>query len=300
MKTTSIVNEGGFQHVTVLQKEAVEALNPRSGAILVDGTLGGGGHSELLLEGGATVIGIDMDPEALKAAAKRLASFGKKFRAVKGNFRDLPELISEKIDGLVLDLGVSSHEFDTAERGFSFRLSGPLDMRFSPDQALTAAEVVNSWPEDKLEEIFRIYGEDRFARRIAGTIVAARKVKRLVKTDELAELIKNAVPGFARHQKIHPATRVFQALRIVVNDELGALEDGLKAAEQVLKSGGRLAVISFHSLEDRIVKRFLKSGEAAGRWRIISKKPIVPNQEEVRNNARARSAKLRIAERIGE
>ena len=296
-----------YTHISVFPKEAIDALQPKSGGNYIDCTLGGAGHTKQLLEASApkgSVLAFDLDPEAVANAKSVLKPFGKRAVLVTASYETVDEAAKEhgftKADGALMDLGVSSHEFDEAERGFSFRKEGPLDMRFSPDQELTAAAVVNSWPEEELEKIFRELGEEKFARQIAKRIVEAREKGRILLTTQLEDVVFHAVPSGARHGGVHPATRVFQALRIVVNDELDALERTLPKLIEVLKPGARLAVISFHSLEDRIVKRFMKSGEEAGRLKLITKKPIVPGPEEVRSNPRSRSAKLRVAEVTGE
>lgn len=295
-----------FHHISVLPKEAIEALAPRANGSYIDCTLGGAGHTKQLLDASAPngrVLAFDLDPEAIAHAAETLEAYGDRAALVQASFETVDEAAKEygftQADGALMDLGVSSHEFDEAERGFSFRKEGPLDMRFSPDQELTAAHVVNSWPEEELARIFREFGEDKFARQIAKRIVEARESARILTTSQLEDIVFHAVPSGARHGGIHPATRTFQALRIAVNDELGALERTLPKLVDALKPGARLAVISFHSLEDRIVKHFMKSGEEAGRLRVITKKPIVPGPEEVRSNPRSRSAKLRIAEVVG-
>lgn len=294
-----------FVHVPVMPDEVLKLLAPKPGQDFIDGTLGGGGHAEKILEATAPngrLLALDLDPEALKAASERLKSFGDGAVFVQGNYREVDTYAKkhgfESVDGALLDLGVSSHEFDTAERGFSFRKEGPLDMRFSSDQEFTAATIVNSWLPEKLEEIFREYGEEKFAKRIAEAIVRQRTEERITTTTQLEKIIWGAVPAEARHGKIHPATRVFQALRIAVNDELGALSEALPKLVKRLKVGGRIAVISFHSLEDRIVKQFFVEEEKAGRLQRLTKKPVTPTDAEVTQNPRARSAKLRVAERV--
>ncbi len=284
----------------------------REGKLIIDGTLGGGGHSEAFLKAGASVLGVDRDPEALAFASQRLASYGDRFRTWQGNFadlRDIPEVRGEKLaDGLLLDLGVSSRQLDAAERGFSFRGAGPLDMRMGPACPFDAAEVVNTWPEEELIRIFFELGEEPRARRIASVIVNRRSVRAFDTTTDLAECIEKAI---GRSGRIHPATKTFQAIRMTVNDELGSLERALEASVQVLKPGGRLLVITFHSLEDRIVKRFMQhrakpfmdrpdwpEPRPNPDWclRLPVKKAIAAGDEEIRINPRARSAKLRVAE----
>lgn len=299
-------------HLSVLPSEVSEWMAAGEGKDVIDGTLGGGGHSETFLKAGARVLGIDRDPEALAFASKRLAAFGDRFRTWQGNFadlRDIPEVRGEKrADGLLLDLGVSSRQLDAAERGFSFRGAGPLDMRMGPACPFDAAEVVNTWPEEELVRIFRELGEEPRARRIAATIVKRRATRRFDTTTDLADCIEKAV---GRTGRIHPATTAFQAIRMVVNDELGSLERALAASVDVLKPGGRLLVITFHSLEDRMVKRFMQHrakpfldepGWPEPRpnpdwcFRLPVRKAIAAGDEEIRLNPRARSAKLRVAE----
>ncbi|GBF03914.1 S-adenosyl-methyltransferase MraW [Deinococcus aerius] len=271
----------------------VGALAPAPGRVIVDGTLGGAGHTRLLLEAGARVIGIDQDPYALnRARTLELPNL----TVLEGNYRDMRELLSgigvTRVDGVLLDIGVSSFQLDDAERGFSYHTEAPLDMRMSRSGE-SAADVVNSYPEEELAAIIYEYGEDRHSRRIARAIVAAREKAPITTTVQLAELIKRAYPGFSKG--IHPARRTFQALRIHVNDELGALRDGLEAAETLLAPGGRLAVISFHSLEDRIVKRFLRGSPTL---KPLTKRPVEASEAEQAGNPRARSAKLRAAEKV--
>ncbi|MFH0928037.1 MAG: 16S rRNA (cytosine(1402)-N(4))-methyltransferase RsmH [bacterium] len=293
-----------FKHVSVLRGEVVKLLALNPGDVVVDGTLGGGGHAEAILEAispGGQLLGIDADPNALEAAELRLKRFGEEIILVKSNYREVESYLEkyglDNISAFLLDLGLSSHELETADRGFSFLKEGPLDMRFSSDQELTAGEIVNSWPPEKLEDLFRRYGDEKFAKRIAFTIAAKRRDQEIATTTALAALIKNAVPR--THDKIHPATRVFQALRIATNDELGALQEVLPKFVRHLKPGGKIAIISFHSLEDRIVKQFFVEEEKAGRLRRVTKKPVVPSPDETAQNPRARSAKLRVAEKTG-
>lgn len=280
-------------------------------SLIIDGTLGGGGHSELLLEAGARVVGIDRDPEALEHARRRLARFGGRLETWQGNFsrmRELPALGGGvRADGVLLDLGVSSRQLDCAERGFSFQREGPLDMRMGPDAGPPAAEIVNTWPEAELTAMIRNLGEEPSARRIAAAIVARRAQRPFVTTTDLASCVERAL---GRRGRIHPATRVFQAIRMTVNDELGALARALESVVGVLKPGGRLLVITFHSLEDRAVKRFMKHHAAefidhpawaAPRpnpdwWlELPCRKAILPGADECARNPRARSAKLRVA-----
>jgi 16S rRNA (cytosine1402-N4)-methyltransferase len=296
-----------FRHVSVLLAEVIAGLAPRSSGRYVDGTLGGGGHAAALLEASAPdgrVLGIDADPAALAAAGVRLAPFGERATLVHGNFRDLARIVRDAgfapIDGLLLDLGVSSHQLDTPERGFSFQVDAPLDMRLDPTGGETAADLVNELPEGELADLIYRYGEERGSRRVARWIAEARRKQPIETTGALAEIVARALGG--RHGKIHPATRTFQALRIAVNGELDSLEAALPQAVELLAPGGRVAVIAFHSLEDRIVKQFFRAesgygSQAPARLRIVTKKPIEAGPEEARANPRSRSAKLRIAER---
>lgn len=288
-------NSVEFHHVSVLAAEVVAALNVRAGGHYLDATAGGGGHSALILAAASNVrvTAIDQDPMALAAARGRLQAFGNRVQFWQGNFRDYdPGTV--RFDGILADLGVSSAQLDTPERGFSLRLTGNLDMRMNPSQALSAAEIVNHWDETELATILFTYGEERLSRRIARHIVDQRPFHT---TTELAEAIARCVPASYRYGSIHPATRTFQALRIVVNQELDALEVLLRQAPYWLVPHGRLAIISFHSLEDRLVKHSLRGSP----WlRVLTKKPIVPTDLEIRANVRSRSAKLRVAERLPE
>jgi len=296
-----------FRHTPVLLNEVVAGLAPRTGGRYVDGTLGGGGHALAILAASSPagrLLGIDADPSALAAAAARLAIYGERSTLVHGNFRDLARLAREcdfaPIDGLLLDLGVSSHQLDTPERGFSFANDAPLDMRLDPTRGMTAADLLNETPERELADLIYRYGEEHGSRRIARFIAEARHKRPIATTGELADLVARALGG--RHGKIHPATRTFQALRIAVNHELESLEVVLPQAVELLAPGGRIAVISFHSLEDRIVKLFFRAesgygGAGEARLQIITKKPIEASATEARINPRSRSAKLRIAER---
>jgi 16S rRNA (cytosine1402-N4)-methyltransferase len=304
-----------FFHTPVLLKEVIEVLAPRAGETFVDGTLGGGGHTEALLEAGAHVIGIDQDPEALAfAKEKRLHRFGEKFQPVRANFERLGAVLEDlgvaEVDGLLLDLGMSSWQLDTAERGFSFQREGMLDMRMDPDGPVTAADLVNTAPAAELVRIFREYGEEPNARRIAARIVGGRAARPFQTTMELALAVEEVVP---RRGRIHPATRIFQALRIAVNREMEVLESVLGQAASALRPGGRMAVITFHSLEDRMVKEFFKLRSTAEldrpEWpaprpnpeyifRALTRKPVIASAEEQQSNPRSRSAKLRAVEKI--
>lgn len=286
-------------HQPVMVTEALEALAIKPDGIYLDGTVGGGGHAHAIasrLKNGL-LIGLDCDPNALEIARGHLQEFTDRVKLIHANFAHLDRVLDElkihAVDGILLDLGVSLTQLDTAERGLSFRLEGPLDMRLDPTQELTAADLVNSLDERELERIFRDYGEERWAARIAKNLVRARKNKPIETTLELVKIVEQSIPAAARYKsRIHPATRVFQALRIVVNNELENLQKALVAGFERLAPGGRFVVISFHSLEDRIVKRFfraqLKAGQAAQIWG-----PLRPSPEESTQNPRARSAKLR-------
>lgn len=305
-----------FHHTTVLKKETVDGLLVREGGIYVDMTLGGGGHSEEILRRGGRVIGIDQDSVALRAAGERLEAFGDRFTPVKRNFREIRAILSEQglgaVDGVLMDLGVSSPQLDDAERGFSYMQDAPLDMRMDRENAFSAREIVNDFPEGELESIIREYGEERWAKRIAQFIAEARKKQPIETTGQLVQIIKAAVPKGARRDGPHPAKRTFQAIRIAVNRELEVLETALGDAISSLRPGGRISVITFHSLEDRIVKNTFQTAAVGctcpkeypvcvcGKQptvRIETRKPILPSEEELEENPRARSAKLRIAEK---
>ncbi|MCE5283745.1 MAG: 16S rRNA (cytosine(1402)-N(4))-methyltransferase RsmH [Deltaproteobacteria bacterium] len=307
-------------HRPVMLEAVVASLGCRKGGIWVDGTLGGAGHAEAILKSTAPdgrLIGIDADADALEAARRRLDPFGERKILVRGNFADMEEILTSlniaKIDGVLLDLGVSSHQLDTASRGFSFALEGPLDMRMDQGRGPSASDLIQTLPEGEIERILRQYGEERMAGRIARAIVARRASGPIRTTTDLAAVVLKAMPRSASRQKIHPATRTFQALRIAVNGELENLREALTSGTERLRTGGRFSVISFHSLEDRVVKAFFRDGEkgclcpptlpicACGRrptLRVLTKKPVTPTEAEIADNPRARSAKLRSAERI--
>ena len=301
-------------HRPVLVSESVELLAPRAGSLLVDGTCGGGGHSAEILRTGADVLALDQDPDAIDFAGEKLADYGGRVTLVQANFREAGKVLDELgivgIGGALLDLGVSSRQLENAGRGFSVMRQGPLDMRMDPRRELTAATIVNSYSEEELTRIFRELGEEPAARRIASQLVKLRKTMPFQDTMQLAKAIEKIV---WRRGRRHPATQVFQALRMEVNDELSALEEGLGALTKRLESGARIAVITFHSLEDRIVKNFFRdrSREWLDRpeWpeprrnpdyalRLVTDKPVEPGENEQRNNPRSRSAKLRVAEKI--
>lgn len=310
-----------FHHLSVLAREVIEQLAPRPGGTYLDGTLGGGGHSELILEKigpDGLLIGIDRDQTALMAAANRLCRFGSCFKPVQGSFGDLEELLQHEgiaaIDGLLLDLGVSSHQLDTLERGFSFRLDGPLDMRMDTGNGDTAADLLDELSAEELEKIIKEFGEERWAKKIAAKIVQVRQETPITTTAQLADLVAGSIPRRFHEERIHPATRTFQALRIAVNRELEQVTAGVTSGISILKPGGRIAVISFHSLEDRIVKHLFREA-ATGctcpprmpycvcnrqpKLRVLTGRPIIAGPEEIATNPRARSAKLRVAEKLG-
>lgn len=308
-------------HTPVLKNETLELLAPKPGGVYVDATLGGGGLAAAILdriECNGLVIGIDKDPDAIEYSRDRLSQYGSAIRVIKGDFRNLQSILESEgvseIDGVVFDLGVSSWQLDQEERGFSFTHNGPLLMKMDPEEdGPTAADIVNTYSEDELEDLIRKYGEERYAKRIAKAIVERRRRAPISRTGELVDIIVSTVGSAYKRQQIHPATRVFLALRIATNKELDALEQALPAAIEVLKSGGRICVISFHSLEDRIVKSVFRrySGKcvcpqslpscqcgAKLALRVLTPKPVVPTEEEVRINPRSRSAKLRCAEKL--
>ncbi len=308
-------------HKPVLVAEIIASLQCRTGAVYLDGTLGGGGHAFAILRSSAPdgrVIGIDADGDALRQAEKHLASFGDRKILVKGNFADMKTILSgmkiEEVEGILLDLGVSSHQLDTAERGFSFTLDAPLDMRMDRDRGPSAYDLVHTLAREELKRILREFGEERMAGRISRAIVKRRTLSPIRTTNDLAGVVTGAMPKVRGPVRIHPATRTFQALRIAVNDELANLQQALADGMELLKPGGRFSVISFHSLEDRIVKNAFHTAEkgcicppdlpvcACGRkptMKVLTRKPVLPGEEEIRDNPRARSAKLRTAERIG-
>lgn len=284
-----------FVHISVLARELIAGLAIRPGGHYLDATVGGGGHSRLILEAMPDIqlTAIDRDEDAISAAKIHLAEYSDRIQFWRGNFAEYNPK-SVRFDGIIADLGVSSFHLDTGSRGFSFRQEAELDMRMDRRQSLTAGEIINDWGEAELANIFYNYGEERLSRRIARAIVEKRPLET---TTELAETISRCVPRQYRYGRIHPATRVFQALRIAVNEELKSLETFLDRAPEWLRLSGRIVVISFHSLEDRIVKHSLRNSE---KLRVLTKKPIVPQEDELENNPRSRSAKLRIAEKISE
>lgn len=308
-----------MEHVSVLLEECIKYLNIRPDGTYVDGTLGMGGHSEAIAKRLTTgrLIGIDRDDRALAFAGRRLAPYGDRVTLLKGNFGDLGELLdragARSVDGMLFDLGVSSPQLDNGERGFSYMKDAPLDMRMDETAPLTARDILNSWSEAELRSVFWRYGEERYAGRIAAAVAARREERPLETTGELVDIIKKTMPAAALREKQHPAKRVFQALRIAVNDELGSLERMLEQAPDRLEKGGRLLVISFHSLEDRMVKEAIRKREAGctcpkefpvctcgfvQTLRSVTRKPVIPGAKEIEENPRARSARLRIAERL--
>ncbi|RCJ17644.1 16S rRNA (cytosine(1402)-N(4))-methyltransferase [Nostoc sp. ATCC 43529] len=286
------IEEPIFSHLPVLPQEVIAGLAVSPGGHYLDTTVGGGGHSRLILEAAADVrvTAIDQDEDALAAARKELAEFNDRVQFIHNNFAAY-KFTPNTFDGILADLGVSSYHLDQPERGFSFRQAGNLDMRMDRGRSLTAADVINNWDEAELANIFFQYGEERLSRRIARRIIERRPFHTTV---ELAEAIAGCVPPKYRYGRIHPATRVFQALRIAVNDELKSLETFLDKAPNALVPGGKIAIISFHSLEDRLVKHGLRNSPLL---KVLTKKPIIASEEEIAKNPRSRSAKLRIAER---
>lgn len=292
------------QHVAVMVDEAIEALQPQAGGCYIDGTLGGATHTGKLLEASSPtgrVLSFDVDLKALERARNQLRSYARRWVGVEANFRTLDDVAAREgfapCDGILLDLGFSSDELADPEHGLSFQVDGPLDMRLgsaSNEDGLTAADILNRWTKRELEELIREYGEERYASKIAEMIVLRRKQSPFLRTLDLADAIKLAVPSSYERGRIHPATRTFQALRIAVNDEFGALKDAIAAARKTLKVGGRLAIITFHSLEDRIVKLAFKEADDL---EVITKKPLVPTDAEQTSNPRSRSAKLRVVEK---
>ncbi len=309
-----------YEHTSVLLEEAIDYLNIRPDGVYVDGTLGGGGHSLEIakkLDDSGRLIAVDRDPDAIEAARERLAGYMDRVTVIHGNFRNLYHLVTEAgypgADGILLDLGVSSHQLDQPERGFSYMHDAPLDMRMDTTQSLTAREVVNGYSREELHRVIREYGEERWASRIASFIEKERGKKPIETTFELVEIIKSAIPAAARRKGPHPAKRTFQAIRIEVNNELGILRETITGGLKLLNPGGRFCIISFHSLEDRMVKDIYKEMEnpctcprefpvcVCGKEpvvRVITRKPVLPGGREIEQNPRSRSARLRVAERL--
>lgn len=311
----------GFDHVSVLLEECIEGLHIKPDGTYVDGTLGGAGHGyevcRRLSENGR-FVGIDQDEDALQASAERLREFGSRATIVKSNYAYIKEVLGElkidKVDGILLDLGVSSYQLDTEERGFSYMADAPLDMRMDRSQSMTARDIINGYEEEKLYQVIRVYGEERFAKSIARNIVRRRQEKEIETTGELVDVIRLSMPAKAKNGKGHPAKRTFQAIRIELNRELEVLQDSLEDMVSLLSDGGRLCIITFHSLEDRIVKNKFRDMEnpctcppdfpvcvcgKVPKGKVITRKPILPGGEEIKKNKRSKSAKLRIFEKRG-
>ncbi len=292
-------------HLPVLLHEVIDHLDLEDGDVILDATLGGGGHAVEILKKivpTGTLIAVEKDPEAIEISKKRLKDFAKNIIYVNDDFRNIDKILKkvniEKLAGAVFDLGVSSFQLDEGRKGFSFLRDGPLDMRFNAGRGLSARDIVNSFKREELASIIKEYGEERYARRVAEAICKAREEKAITTTGELADIIVKAVGNKYRSQKLHPAVRTFQAIRIFVNDELTSIEEAAGKTIDHLMAGARICVISFHSLEDRIVKNAFRREAVSGRVRLLRKKPITPSREELEHNARSRSAKLRVAERL--
>lgn len=293
-------------HISVLSKEIIDLLDLKDGDVFIDGTLGLGGHTKDLLDkhnGNLKVFAFDLDGESIDLAQKKLSDAGYKIQVFQRNFKDMKSVLNqnnvEGVDGILLDLGFNSYQMDHSSRGLSFQKNEPLKMTLSNDETLiTAKVVVNEWSEDTLKSIIRTFGEERYAGRIASAIVRAREEREIETTQDLVEIIEHVVPESYKRQRIHPATRTFQALRIVVNQEMENLEKGLRDGFEILNKDGKMAIISFHSLEDRMVKRFFREKAQEGFGELITKKPIVATEEETRENPRSRSAKLRIIKKV--
>lgn len=308
-----------FKHKSVLLEETIDSLRVKPDGIYVDGTLGGGGHASEVcrrLGSGGRLIGIDQDEDAIRAASQRLSEFGEKVTIVRDNYQKIKQIFCDlgirKADGIYLDLGVSSYQLDAADRGFSYREDAPLDMRMDVRNPVTAADIVNGYGEMELYRVIRDYGEEKFAKNIAKHIVSARQERRIETTGQLTEIIKAAIPMKMRATGGHPAKRTFQAIRIELNRELEVLEDSIDTMIDLLNPGGRLSIITFHSLEDRIVKNRFRANEnpcicpadfpvcvcgRVSKGKVITRKPIVPSQREIEDNKRAKSSKLRVFER---
>ena len=309
-----------FNHISVLLNETVDGLLVKPDGIYVDGTLGGAGHASLIctkLSGHGKLIGIDQDSCAIKAATKRLGQFRDKVTILKSNYVYMKQLLEQQginsVDGIILDLGVSSYQLDTKERGFSYMEDAALDMRMDTEQEMTAGDIVNSYPEEELFRIFKQYGEEKYSRSIAKNIVKEREKKRISTTFELVDIIRKSMPAKARNGKGHPAKRVFQAIRIELNHELEVLEKSLDEMIDLLNPGGRICIITFHSLEDRIVKNIFRKNQnpctcppdfpvcvcgKEPKGTVITRKPILPDKKELEQNSRSKSAKLRIFEKL--
>lgn len=288
-------------HSSVLLQETIDFLLVQAGKKFIDGTLGGGGHTRAILEKGGIVLGIDADDDAIAHVSEHLQAYvtDGQLTIAKGNFKDIDALATsngfEKVSGILFDLGVSSHQIDSAERGFSFMKDGPLDMRMDRNLKIKANDLINILTKGELYDLFTRLGEERFARAIIQSIIRARRIKAITTTTELSDIVRRSVP---MQGKINPSTRIFQALRIAVNDELNSIKEALPKALDLLEPKGRLAVISFHSLEDRIIKLQFKEWTEQGLGKLVTKKPVIPTEEEININSRSRSSKLRIFEKI--
>ncbi|MFH1479072.1 MAG: 16S rRNA (cytosine(1402)-N(4))-methyltransferase RsmH [Candidatus Omnitrophota bacterium] len=294
-----------YLHKSVLLEECIDFLRLSPGKVIVDATIGGAGHAEEILKRilpGGRLIGLDKDLESLELAKNKLTSFKESVELIHTDFKNLKSVLEDLktggVDGILFDLGISSIQMETKERGFSIKNNGPLDMRMDRTQRLTAKDIINDFSESELSNLIKDFGEERFHNRIARAIVSARRAKEVETTFELVDIILKAIPYKNRSSRIHPATRTFQAIRIRVNDELSAIERALKDALLALKKGGRICVVSFHSLEDRIAKITFREFASKGVIRSLTKKPVIPQEDEISKNPRSRSAKLRIAERL--
>ena len=310
-----------FKHVSVLLDETIENLDIKPDGIYVDGTLGGAGHAREVckrLGENGRFIGIDQDEEAIAVSKKRLEEFGEKVTIVKNNYVHMKQVLQaqgiDKVDGIVLDLGVSSYQLDNAERGFSYMEDAPLDMRMDREQPITAKDIVNRYPEAELVRIIKDYGEERYARNIARNILREREKKEIETTGQLVDIIRSSMPAKARNGKGHPAKRTFQAIRIECNQELEVLREALDDMIELLNEGGRLCIITFHSLEDRMVKNSFRKAEQPctcppdfpvcvcgkkSKGKVVTRKPILPSEEEIKENSRSKSAKLRVFKKVG-
>lgn len=310
-----------FKHVSVLLDETIENLDIKPDGIYVDGTLGGAGHAREVckrLGENGRFIGIDQDEEAIAVSTKRLEEFGEKVTIVKNNYVHMKQVLQaqgiDKVDGIVLDLGVSSYQLDNAERGFSYMEDAPLDMRMDREQPITAKDIVNRYPEAELVRIIKDYGEERYARNIARNILREREKKEIETTGQLVDIIRSSMPAKARNGKGHPAKRTFQAIRIECNQELEVLREALDDMIELLNEGGRFCIITFHSLEDRMVKNSFRKAEQPctcppdfpvcvcgkkSKGKVVTRKPILPSEEEIKENSRSKSAKLRVFKKVG-
>jgi len=294
-----------MMHVPVLLKEVIDYLNPQANENFIDATVGQGGHTASILEKNkpkGKVLGIEMDPDIYKELKEKMAKMSDRLILINDSYINLKKIVKKNnfkpVHGILFDLGMCSWHLEASKRGFSYLKDQPLDMRFNPKNDLTAAEIINFWDIERIEKVLREFGEEKYARRISLAIKEVRKKERIVGTQQLVDILKKVLPKNYDKKRIHFATRTFQALRIAVNDELQVIEDGIKQAIKILEPGGKIAVISFHSLEDRIVKNFFREKAKIGELSILTKKPITASLEEIRNNPRSRSAKLRTAEKL--